>query len=142
MTHYLIYRSDARHPFPHLSDFDILRTAWAHNQRVGISGYLVRTMHEFFQILEGPREELDRLYTRISADERHSNVRLLSEGPLARRRFPNWAMGYAEAVEDDPAASLFAKGLPDQDVAQLIKSFEELAAARGAISGRAALLRE
>lgn len=141
MTILLIYRSAARHPFPHSSDLDILRTAWATNRRLGITGYLVRTASEFFQVLEGPREKVRELFEHIRTDERHEDVRLLGEIEIDERRFPNWAMGYAEDIENDPNAALFTQAHSDTAAPEaMIAAMQVLAERRGGRMGRAAAL--
>lgn len=96
MLHFCFYTSRARSAFPGLVDFDILREAWAHNRQAGIGGYLLRTGHSYFQWLEGPAAQVVALMDRIAQDGRHSEVRILSDGALPRREFPNWVMGYHE----------------------------------------------
>ena len=101
MLHFCYYTSRARSPFPGLVDFDILREAWAHNRQAGIGGYLLRSGDTYFQWLEGPAGPLSALMDKIAQDGRHSEVRILAEGPLAQREFPNWVMGYHELTGDD-----------------------------------------
>lgn len=52
----------------------------------------------FCQHLEGPTA-VEALMGRIAADERHSELRIAYEGPLAERRY-RFDMGYAQA--EDP----------------------------------------
>lgn len=96
MLYHYFYASRALSPFPGLVDFDILREAWAHNRENGIGGYLLRTSEAYFQWLEGPQAPLTGLMQRIGRDPRHSDMRVLTEGPLASRTFANWVMGYHE----------------------------------------------
>ena len=58
-----------------------------------ITGVLMTTGGVFFQTIEGPPDEIDALYRRIAADERHTDVLLLDveEGAL-ERQFADWAM--------------------------------------------------
>ena len=101
MLHFCFYTSRARSAFPGLVDFDILREAWAHNRQTGIGGYLLRTGDSYFQWLEGPVAPVLALMDRIAQDGRHSEVRILSDGALPRREFPNWVMGYHELTGTD-----------------------------------------
>lgn len=86
----------------------ILSVARRNNPREGITGALVCRHDIYLQLIEGPAEAIDALYARIEADDRHFDVRLLLEEPVADRIFPNWAM------LDDTAPSQFWSA---QDVA-------------------------
>jgi hypothetical protein len=48
------------------------------NQRRGLTGLLMTSGGLFYQVLEGPAEEVDAVYAAIVADERHTDVLLLS----------------------------------------------------------------
>jgi hypothetical protein len=50
-------------------------------------------------LLEGPDAAIDACFARISADDRHLNIRLISRETVAERLFPAWAM------RDDPPRS-------------------------------------
>jgi hypothetical protein len=45
------------------------------------------------QVLEGGREEVNRLYWRVVHDTRHTDVTLLEYAEIAERSFTNWRMG-------------------------------------------------
>lgn len=78
----------------------ILARARPFNATHGITGLLVFDGQRFCQHLEGPAAAVEALMGRIAADERHSEVRIAYEGPLAERRYQRFDMGYAQA--DDP----------------------------------------
>ena len=68
----------------------------------------------FIQLLEGPDEVLRGLLTKISNDTRHSNVRVLWEGPIAERGFGSWSMGFkALDTLDTPEASAYRSQLDE-----------------------------
>lgn len=48
----------------------------------------------FVHLLEGDRSDVERMFSRVRADPRHENVRLLERRPLVRRRFANWPLAY------------------------------------------------
>jgi hypothetical protein len=81
---------------PSLSPRDIdqiIETSRKNNPSKHITGMLVASGDLFYQLLEGPREEIDSLYTRISKDPRHEQVLLLeSETGNFDRICPDWAM--------------------------------------------------
>lgn len=63
------------------------------NARNGITGLLVASGKIFFQIIEGPEDAINALWTRLSQDPRHQNILILAEehGDLLRL-CPDWAM--------------------------------------------------
>jgi hypothetical protein len=48
----------------------------------------------FAQVLEGPREAVERTFERIQRDPRHADVMPLEFAPVARRGFPSWSMAF------------------------------------------------
>ena len=79
----------------------ILSVARRNNPRDGITGALICRNDLYLQMIEGPADAIDALYSRIQADDRHFDVRLLLEEPMGERLFPGWGM------LDDEAPSLF-----------------------------------
>ena len=72
------------------------------NVREGITGILIEVKGIFFQVMEGPGEAVDRLYERISKDDRHTEMLLLSSvDSLNMRMFPDWAMKTVQLGEQD-----------------------------------------
>ncbi|NBN78390.1 hypothetical protein GWI72_08935 [Microvirga tunisiensis] len=63
---------------------DRSRSNNAHN---GITGCLLFTGEVFLQVLEGPQTDVEDTFGRISRDPRHTDVRVLSEGPVKDRSF-------------------------------------------------------
>jgi hypothetical protein len=56
----------------------ILRKSKANNPALGVTGVLCFSEGIFLQVLEGGRSAVNRLYNRIAADDRHTQVELLS----------------------------------------------------------------
>ncbi len=87
----LIYRSQ---PF----GFDrsmlagILIQARRNNKRDNITGALVCRHDLYIQLIEGPASAIDALYSRITADDRHCDVRLALSDTVEDRMFPDWEM--------------------------------------------------
>ena len=87
----------------------ILESARRRNQADGITGALLFTASGFAQVLEGPRDVVERTFERISADPRHTDVVVLSFTPIERRCFPDWSMGFCGLTSGqaaDPLAPL------------------------------------
>ena len=72
----------------------VLQTSRRRNARLGVTGLLLYDAEHFFQLIEGEDEVVDSLFRTIAADTRHRDVRVLSEGPIARRSFASWSMDY------------------------------------------------
>jgi hypothetical protein len=76
----------------------IIASARRWNPVYGITGLLVFGSGIFFQWLEGPREQVTGLMTKLKADQRHENVVPLSESEEVRERlFPDWDMELVSA---------------------------------------------
>ena len=90
---------------------DILAVARRNNQAGNVTGALLFTASGFAQVLEGPREVVERVFERIGADPRHTDVTVLSFTPTERRSFPDWSMGFCSlrsAGNSDPLVHLLA----------------------------------
>ena len=68
------------------------------NRGDDVTGLLLFNSRRFLQILEGPKDAVERIFNRIHADTRHRAVVKLREGPIGAREFGAWAMAF-----DDPA---------------------------------------
>lgn len=63
------------------------------NRRLGVTGVLMTSGGIFFQILEGPEEAVDKIYSAISADPRHTDLVVLElEHDVRQRNYPDWSM--------------------------------------------------
>jgi hypothetical protein len=78
----------------------LLRQARAYNQDHRLSGLLVyaAATKEFVQVLEGPRDEVERIYQKIALDPRHKHAFVLHAAVATSRMFPDWRMGFAAAA--------------------------------------------
>ena len=70
----------------------IVLPAGRKNRLLDITGCIWFDASRFVQVLEGPREDVERVYEQIQADERHTDIRTLSAGPIAIRSFDRWGM--------------------------------------------------
>lgn len=96
---YLVYTSVASRAMLPVDLESILDTARTHNASAGITGLLMYRGDSFIQFLEGPPREIDALMDRISADDRHSRVRVLIVESTTERSFAEWRMGYGAPAE-------------------------------------------
>lgn len=72
---------------------DLARQAARNNAENDITGVLMAKGGLFFQIIEGPEENIDRLFSNILKDPRHEKIITLGiqVGDI-KRLFPNWHM--------------------------------------------------
>ncbi len=90
----VVYTSVAARPFTDDELDALLQQARARNAALGITGMLSYRDGSFVQFLEGPEPRLAELMADISADARHTDVRVLIDEPIAQRQFSSWTMGY------------------------------------------------
>lgn len=86
------YRSMAK---DHISDEDIdkiVSRSRDANRLHGITGSLIYHRKVFFQLIEGPREQVLRLYENINKDRRHFDISTMWKGSKPSRDFGQWDM--------------------------------------------------
>lgn len=81
-------------------------TVWSQteNECRGVTGVLAAWSGWYVQVLEGDRVEVDRIFSRIARDERHTDVALVSARACGTRRFAGWSMIAAEIDDADQEA--------------------------------------
>ena len=73
----------------------IIASSKKNNPELGITGCLLTGRNSFLQLLEGPKQTIDKLYLRISADNRHKNLLKLNDEEIGERLFSTWLMKLA-----------------------------------------------
>ena len=84
----------------------ILRKSKGNNPAAGITGVLCFSGGIFLQVLEGGRAAVNRLYNRIVADPRHTDMELLLYEEIGERRFAGWSMGQVNLSRLNPSLLL------------------------------------
>ena len=95
----LVYASAATYEFSSLELEGLLFKARSNNQSRNISGVLLQKENSFLQVLEGEPEAVRELFTKISADPRHSRVKILAKSMRDARVFADWSMGFVNLNE-------------------------------------------
>ncbi|QCK16658.1 BLUF domain-containing protein [Mangrovivirga cuniculi] len=72
---------------------NILQSCNKNNKEYNLTGVLLYSDKQFVQYLEGEYDEILALYDRIKGDPRHSNIVMITSGPINDRAFPSWQMG-------------------------------------------------
>ena len=117
---------------------DILTEARDFNDLNQICGVLYYADNAFFQCLEGEREVVERLFEKITNDERHHNVKWLCTYSIEQNSFQRWSMKYVQrnseinkffkkmnfkmfspSALDDKTLPVFLNHLYDADQAQI-----------------------
>ena len=95
---------------------DLLVTSRENNAARGITGVLcLCDDHTFMQVLEGGRDEVNQLYSRVVHDTRHTDVTLLDYAEITERRFTNWRMGRVSLDRVNPGMVLKYAEMPRLD---------------------------
>ena len=74
---------------------DIIASSQKNNPEEGVTGCLLSGSNSFLQLLEGPADFIDTLYSKISKDNRHGNVVTLCDDKIDERLFLSWSMKLA-----------------------------------------------
>ena len=75
---------------------ELLSLARARNQSLDVTGILLHQKGVFVQVLEGNEPVVSALYDRISRDPRHKRLNIFRGGPIEKRQFAAWSMGFLE----------------------------------------------
>ncbi len=97
----LIYNSAATQPMNEADLVALLEESRNRNASVDVTGMLLYHDHCFFQVLEGPRDEVHQLADRIERDPRHSQMTVIIDEPIHKRSFGEWTMGFAHVSPED-----------------------------------------
>jgi len=74
---------------------DIIASSKKNNPEEDVTGCLLSGSNSFLQLLEGPTEFINTLYSKITRDGRHKNVRTLCDEKIDERLFLLWSMKLA-----------------------------------------------
>src|SRR5665213_379543 len=86
----------------------ILKKSKENNAAAGVTGVLCFCFDAdiFLQVLEGSRNAVSALYSRIAQDRRHREVVLLNYEEIGERHFSSWSMGQVNMNRLNPALLL------------------------------------
>ncbi|MDJ0754649.1 MAG: BLUF domain-containing protein [Ardenticatenaceae bacterium] len=101
---YLVYSSSATELLTEEQLLELLHQSRIYNEKVGITGMLLYKDGNFFQVLEGEKHEVEKLYDKICRDVRHHNLILLITGTEEERKFPDWTMAFRNLSGADIAS--------------------------------------
>jgi hypothetical protein len=92
---------------------DILKKAQVNNTNKNISGCLIYYNNTFVQILEGKKQAIIDLFSKIELDPRHKRISPSDLYPINEQIFSRWTMGYinTDSIEDELTKELFKSNL-------------------------------
>jgi hypothetical protein len=102
----LLYASRAAAPVTQEIIESILLQSRTHNPGLGITGVLCHGGEVYMQALEGGRDAVNALYTKIVRDTRHREVMLLHYAEVPERHFAGWTMGQVNLTKVNPSLLL------------------------------------
>jgi Sensors of blue-light using FAD len=94
VIYHLVYASLAVERLKQTQLLDLLKISRLNNEARGLTGMLLYRDGLYLQLLEGPREEVTRLIGKLSRDPRHKKIRILRQGVIRKRLFPEGSMAY------------------------------------------------
>ncbi|UZO82273.1 BLUF domain-containing protein [Aquimarina sp. ERC-38] len=94
----LSYKSVAKPGITQADIDDILNSSYRNNGDRIVTGCLIYDFKEFFQILEGKKEDVLFIYQKIKEDSRHLDIKVLQQDLTEERYFTNFSMANLNAV--------------------------------------------
>lgn len=98
-THWLTH-SDANINEKNLNE--LLHFSREYNKEKNITGVLLYRDSTFFQIIEGPGENIELLMTKIMKDRRHYLVTIIENKKIEKRQFSDWNLLFSIPDYDLP----------------------------------------
>lgn len=77
------------------------------NKQLNISGLLIYNSGNFFQYMEGRKEDIEHIYLeKISKDIRHRDIILLMQKDISERYFDGYETGFTAALQKNAISKL------------------------------------
>lgn len=104
--HRLIYSSRAVSTTDREDLRQILVVSRKRNAQAAVTGHLLYSGVAFLQVLEGDEAAVQATFSRIAADPRHTDLRLLVDESAPAQTFGTWSMGFAFLDQVDGSQGL------------------------------------
>ena len=144
MLYTLLYLSKANKAFDQQELSKLLEQSRNWNEAHSLTGFLAyitgtvanATTSQFIQVLEGEQSDVINVFASILNDDRHTEIKVIKQGPISKRKFGLWKMGFQgfdihESIElqqffSMDATILAEDGDPDHNMLMsFMKSFYE-----------------
>lgn len=93
------YISQEAYPLSADALLGLLTQCHTNNPAKGLTGMLLFGNGTFLQSLEGDKALVEALIEKISADPRHTAMKILQKEDIASRQFSEWSMGFERITE-------------------------------------------
>ena len=112
----------------------LLATARRINASHGVTGALLFSDGLFAQVLEGEHGAVERIFSSIERDSRHTGVTVLQRHAITQRSFATWSMAFGgiDGISVDPKLSSDGMCQVD-DILATLAGQDLLAALRGVV---------
>ena len=131
MLYELLYSSFSEREMDADALMSLLESARTNNERLEVTGLLLYCNREYMQLIEGEEEVIRSLWQSIQSDSRHYSARVMYEGPIEKRGFAGWSMGFRNLGNVNMKAlpgysSFLDKGFTSEILAQNPSSARQL----------------
>lgn len=105
----------------------LVAAAQRRNRQLDLTGALLKCDGHFAQVLEGRDEEVEKMMAKITADPRHSDMRVTHCGPISRRQFSDWDMAFIISPDcgSDVLGYLDKSVSPEQFIEAMVRYVED-----------------
>jgi len=97
----LIYISRATKEMSKDELLELLNYSRTENLKKNVTGMLLYGGGNFFQVLEGERNDVDPIYKAILGDPRNTDHVLITRSAIYTKDFPKWSMGFKHLTLKD-----------------------------------------
>ena len=98
---HIVYASVATQGFTSAQLTELLQKARVENERLQLTGMLLYSDGNFFQVLEGEPDSVDGMYKKLHLDKRHHQLTMVVREPIAKRYFADWSMGFSSVTPEE-----------------------------------------
>jgi hypothetical protein len=98
---HIIYASVETQAFSSAQLTELLQEARVKNEDLHMTGMLLYSDGNFFQVLEGEPDSVDGMYQKLHLDKRHQQLTLIVREPIAKRYFADWSMGFSSVTPEE-----------------------------------------
>lgn len=98
---HIIYASVETQGFSSAQLTELLEKARVENERRHLTGMLLYSDGNFFQVLEGEPDAVDEMYKKLQLDKRHDQLTVIVREPIAKRYFADWSMGFSSVTPEE-----------------------------------------
>ena len=98
---HLVYVSSATREMSEKDLVHLLEQSRNRNKRQNVTGMLLYSGGNFFQVLEGDNKDVEEIYESILEDERNKGNIIIIKENIDERTFPDWSMGFKHITTEN-----------------------------------------